>query len=115
MVDLLAERFARRDEAARVRAAALRAMLPALATRLYARGARRVIAFGSLVTGRKPHLETDIDLAVEGLTESELGEVALELMETTPAPIDLVRIEGASETLRARILREGEVVPRVTC
>lgn len=111
--DLFVERLSRQQGAARARAERLRAFLPELASRLYAAGATRVVAFGSLATGKEPHMGTDIDLATEGLGESALGEIALELLGEVPARVDLVRLEDASDSLRRRISREGEELPRV--
>jgi len=107
----LVERIALRQEEARTRADALRARVPLLASRLRALGATRVRLFGSLATNAAPHIGTDIDLCVEGLDESAAGDALLELLPLAGARVDVVRWEGASERLRARIARDGvEVV-----
>jgi predicted nucleotidyltransferase len=93
-MDLLAERIATRDRAARDRADALRVRLPSCARRLRARGATRVVLFGSLVTEAPLHASTDVDLAVWGLSERDV--------------VDLVRAESAGASLLARIARDGK-------
>jgi len=112
--DPLEARIARAQEAARERAASLRACVPALAAHLFARGARRVVLFGSLASGATAHAETDVDLCVEGLAEESLGDAALELVERAGADVDLVRWEDASPRLRARVAADGIEVPRVS-
>jgi len=72
-------------------------------------GARRVILFGSLVTG--DIRRGDIDLAVEGLPADAFFPLLGELLEeAVPFPLDLVRVEEAPPLLRERILTEGEVL-----
>jgi len=90
----------------------LRALLPDAAERLRSRGARRVIVFGSLATGAEPHETTDVDLAVEGLDESAIGEATFELEAMFGAKVDLVAIERASSRVAAWISRDGREVGR---
>jgi predicted nucleotidyltransferase len=73
---------------------------------------RRVILFGSRARGDFGD-RSDVDLAVEIPAASarewdELGGIVEEA--ETLLDIDLVRLERASETLRSRIEREGEVI-----
>jgi len=69
-------------------------------------GARRVWLFGSLAVGQ-PTPESDIDLAVEGLPSSAYFHALADLMGVFHAPVDLVRLEEAAESLRERVLLEG--------
>jgi predicted nucleotidyltransferase len=94
---------------ARTRADALRARLPAAAARLRAAGADRVWLFGSLAGGH-PHAETDVDLAVEGLPSSEYFGALAALMDILDAPVDLVRLEDAPESLDERVRATGEAL-----
>jgi predicted nucleotidyltransferase len=107
-MDLLAERIATRDRAARDRADALRVRLPSCARRLRARGATRVVLFGSLVTDAPLHASTDVDLAVWGLSERDVVDLALDLEDDLGAAVDLVRAESAGASLLARIARDGK-------
>jgi predicted nucleotidyltransferase len=55
---------------------------------------------------------SDADLAVEGLSEEEFYRFKWELEEaleesSVPFPVDLIRLEEATEKLREVILREG--------
>jgi uncharacterized protein len=69
-------------------------------------GAQRVWLFGSLVAGQ-PTPESDVDLAAQGLDGSVYFSALAELMALFQGPVDLVRIEEASESLRDRVLSEG--------
>jgi predicted nucleotidyltransferase len=69
-------------------------------------GVRRVWLFGSLVVG-EPTLESDVDLAVEGLASSAYFSALADLMALFKGPVDLLRLEEASESLRQRVLSEG--------
>ena len=70
-----------------------------------------VVMFGSLLDLDRFRLDSDIDLAVEGLSASEYWE-ALALVERQPAGarVDLIRIESASAALRETVRQEGEVL-----
>ena len=101
-----------RDErrAARARAARARERLPALVRVLVDElGARRVVLFGSLLSGE---LEdgSDVDVAVEGLAPDRYWEGLWRCSEAVGRHVDLVPLEDASQTLRDRIAREGEVL-----
>jgi predicted nucleotidyltransferase len=106
-VDLLAARIADRLHAQHARADGLRARLPACARLLRARGATRVVLFGSLATGATPHEATDVDLAVWGLSEEVARDVILDLEELVGAAVDLVPMESAPASLVARVARDG--------
>jgi predicted nucleotidyltransferase len=63
--------------------------------------------FGSLAAGGTSS-ESDLDLAVRGLPAERYFEALADLMELIGAPIDLVRLEAAVDSLRDRIEAEGE-------
>lgn len=69
-------------------------------------GARRVWLFGSLVHG-EPTIESDVDLAVEGLSPSAYFPALTELMTLFRGPVDLVRLEEAVPSLCERVQAEG--------
>lgn len=69
-------------------------------------GAREVMVFGSLATGDLSG-EVDVDLAVEGLESGEYFSALADLMQSFECPVDLVRLEEASTSLRERIEAEG--------
>ncbi len=70
----------------------------------------RIYLFGSLARGDF-QLSSDIDLAVEGVSE-ELYLKAYGLAESIAAPfkVDLVLLEGAKTSLRKCVLREGKLL-----
>jgi len=82
----------------------------AVAAALKARfGARRVILFGSLVHGAWFAPDSDVDLAVEGLSGENYWQawrLAEELI--NDRPVDLIEIETVSPSLRRAIERYGE-------
>lgn len=70
----------------------------------------RVYLFGSLATGDFD-LFSDIDLAVSGLAEREyLKAYGLAEEIARPFAVDLLLLEGAAETLRERVQKEGIVL-----
>lgn len=75
-------------------------------------GARRVIPFGSLVGDSPWHSESDLDLAVEGLSSQALWEAQKQLEDMAPAwlSVDLVPLEHVYPELRERILG-GQSMP----
>jgi predicted nucleotidyltransferase len=108
--DPLIERIARRQAEARERGQRLLEIVPQLAERLRARGARSVVLFGSLATGSEPHLDTDVDLAVTGLDDAALAEATFELEGIAGARVDLVAFERAAPRLARRIKRDGQIL-----
>jgi predicted nucleotidyltransferase len=108
--DPLIQRIAAQQDLARARARALTAEAARIAERLRARGATRVVLFGSLATGAMPHAETDVDLCVFGLDEVAFGEMVIEIMETAAGPVDLVRGETASPRLMRALARDGREI-----
>lgn len=69
-------------------------------------GAQRVWLFGSLEAGQ-PTAESDVDLAALGLESSVYFSALADLMALFRGPVDLVRLEAASDSLRDRVLSEG--------
>jgi predicted nucleotidyltransferase len=100
---------ARRAEA-RALAARLEAWLPVAREVLSRHGASRAWVFGSMVDGGV-HADSDVDLAVEGMTGIAQLQAHAELSRDAPCSIDLVRIEDAPAALREAILRRGRELP----
>lgn len=105
------ERLAEQRRArGRARSHAFRELLPSAARLLKEDyGARRVLVFGSLVTGAVNE-QSDLDLAVEGLATQRYFEALAALMALFGAAVDLVRLEEAPESLQHRIAAEGETL-----
>lgn len=75
-------------------------------------GAQRVIIFGSVVGPMPWHEQSDIDIAVEGLTDDHFWQaygVCLDLAQSNGFDFDLVELETAPPRLRARILGEVDM------
>jgi predicted nucleotidyltransferase len=71
-------------------------------------GARRVVLFGSLAHAAWFMLDSDVDLAVEGLAGNDYWQ-AWRLVEQIigDRPVNLIEIETAGESLRRAIERYG--------
>ena len=71
-------------------------------------GVRRVVLFGSLADEVWFRADSDVDLAVEGLSAEDYWD-AWRLVEDVirERPVDLIEIEGAGEALRQMIERYG--------
>jgi len=110
----MALRIERERHAAEERAASLKARIPELVRWLCARGATEVYLFGSLATGKEPHATTDVDLAVRGLSESDVGDALLDLEPRLGTRLDIVRLEAASPTMLECIFEDGMRVDRVS-
>lgn len=54
-----------------------------------------------------PSAESDVDLAVEGLDGSRYFHALADLMQIFRGPVDLVRMEEATDSLRDRVTAEG--------
>ena len=105
----LAEQESARNSA---RGAAMAAVVPDLA-RLLMRdfGVTRVVLFGSVARG-DVNERSDIDLAVEGLADSDYFSALGALGWVTPFDIDLVPVKDASPGMLDSILAEGiQVAP----
>lgn len=86
-------------------------LLPAVADRLKSLGAKRVIVFGSLIEGEF-NLDSDIDIAVEGLPECNFIESIIEIEKIlTPAHIDfdLILYERAHPWIKDRV-NKGKIL-----
>lgn len=71
----------------------------------------RVYLFGSLLDETGFRLDSDIDLAVEGLSSPEYWEAWAALEALAPdVRFDLVRLESAPESLRAVVRAEGREI-----
>src|ERR1051325_10417764 len=73
-------------------------------------GVHRVWLFGSAARGGRLDFRSDLDFAVEGLAEPDLGRAWSELDENVKLPVDLVRWERAGPTLRAQIVQRGKLL-----
>lgn len=103
----LQRRRRERDARAMARAGRIRAQLPAAKTLLQQRyGADRVVLFGSFARGDVSE-HSDVDLAVEGLDGAGCFTAIADSTGLLDTPVDLIEIERASESLRARIAHEG--------
>lgn len=98
---------AKKQTAGRQRADRLLARLPGAARALRARGARRVVLFGSL-SEAGPGPEADVDIGVEGLPSRDYFPALAELMTLFGTRVDLVRLEEAPQSLRERIEQDGQ-------
>lgn len=72
-------------------------------------GARRVVLFGSLLR-QDLHEQSDLDLAVEGLSPRLLVEALAQIWLRTSVGVDLVALESAPPSLRERVRAEGREV-----
>lgn len=81
------------------------------ARELYARGARRVWAFGSFGEGFAVDWNSDIDLGVEGLPPDLVRRVAAELDGRAPHKIDVMALEEVTAQVRW-FIRRGRVLAR---
>jgi predicted nucleotidyltransferase len=73
-------------------------------------GAERVWLFGSLRRTWFRH-DSDIDLAVEGMDPARIGAAWDRVLEVVEAPVDLVCLDDAPDTLCAHVRATGEVLP----
>jgi predicted nucleotidyltransferase len=105
------ERARRHDAACTEREERARRLLPSLVTHLVGRyGARRVVLIGSLAEGGFG-LDSDIDLAVEGIAGAAIYRAAAELDDLAhPFRVDLVPYEDAHGDLAAKIDLRGLVL-----
>lgn len=103
----LARIDAERRRAGVERIRAIEARLPELARVLRAEfGATAVRAFGSVVRGdARP--DSDLDVAVEGLSAVDAARARGRLSSLVPFEVDLVRMEAAPASLVDRIRAEG--------
>ncbi len=103
----LVRRAALRQEALRERSRVLRLAAEAAAQALaHELGATRVALFGSLARDAI-HERSDVDLAIWGLPPQREGAAADLAARMIDAPVDLVFVERAPESLVDRIERDG--------
>ena len=71
-------------------------------------GAERVIPFGSVLGNSPWHWNSDLDLAVVGMSQTQWLEAYEHLIAITPnwLHLDLVRLENVSSQVKARILQD---------
>lgn len=104
------QRIAEQQRALDERRAAAVASARELAGLLAARhGARKVYLFGS-TTNSLFSSESDIDLGVLGIRPEQFFKAWADVNARSWAPVDLVALESAPETLRNRILDEGKLI-----
>ena len=73
-------------------------------------GVKRVWLFGSAAKGRNLDWRSDLDFAVEGLSADLLEQAWSELYQRLDLPVDLVRWEVASGTLKEEVQRWGKLL-----
>jgi predicted nucleotidyltransferase len=86
--------------------AAARGVVPLLVGALRDAGARRVVLFGSLARGLFRR-DSDIDLAVSGLSERTLARLERELTLIAHRSVELANLELASPEMRESIKLQG--------
>lgn len=72
-------------------------------------GATRIILYGSLARGDY-HLDSDIDIGVEGIPDTEYFRAFAECLMDIPRRVSLVDLRDAHGVFRARIDEEGKVL-----
>jgi predicted nucleotidyltransferase len=70
-------------------------------------GAQRVRLFGSLLEVSRVRAESDIDLAVEGLSDSRYLEAVARLLDLSDFAVDVVQVEHATPRLCQVIEQQG--------
>ena len=73
-------------------------------------GVKRIWLFGGAAKGRPLDWRSDLDFAVEGLPAADWECAWSELDQRLALPVDLVRWESASLTLRAEVQRWGKIL-----
>jgi predicted nucleotidyltransferase len=108
---MLTERSAAQLEARRAERSRVERALPEPARILAERfGARRVLVFGSLARAEGWDEHSDVDIAVEGVAPRRFFEAWALVERLVGRALDLVALEGAEESLRQRVVREGKVL-----
>lgn len=102
----MSERLANRPPEDLAAEAAAKALVPELAQALRAAGAKRVVLFGSLALGLFRR-NSDIDLAVAGLTERALARLERDLTLLAGRDVELANLDFASPSLKESIDRFG--------
>jgi len=105
----LSQRLARRSSEDEAAEAAAMTLLPMLVLRLKEAGATRVVLFGSLANGLF-RVDSDIDLAVAGLTERALARLERELTALAHRCVELANLDMMPRVLYERIDHTGHVL-----
>lgn len=82
---------------------------------LYHAGARRVWLFGSIARGEVRDKRSDLDLAVEGLSDDQIQSLQRGLRALLRCKVDVVNMEHALPELRQGILKCRVFVSRESC
>ena len=85
------------------------------ASLLYHAGARRVWLFGSIARGEVRDKRSDLDLAVEGLSDDQIQSLRRRLRALLRCKVDVVSMERALPELRQGILKCRVPVSRESC
>lgn len=72
-------------------------------------GASRIVLYGSLARGDY-HLDSDIDIGVEGIPDREYFRAVAECLMDIPRRVSLVDLRDTYDVFRARIDKEGKVL-----
>jgi predicted nucleotidyltransferase len=75
-------------------------------------GAKRVLLFGSVARRRPLRADSDIDLAVEGMSSEDYYRLVGDLRTDSGRLVDLVRLENMRLSIKHIILLEGIVLAR---
>lgn len=103
----LNERLEHRPKSDLAAEAAAKSLLPSFVQRLKREGARRIVLFGSLADGYFSQ-ESDIDLAVSGLSERTLAWFEREFTVMAQRPVEIANLDAIPASLRERIQQSGQ-------
>lgn len=103
----LRERLEHRSKADLVAEASAKSLLPTFVQKLKREGASRIVLFGSLADGYFSQ-ESDIDLAVSGLSERTLAWLERELTVLAQRPVEIANLDAIPAALRERIQYSGQ-------
>lgn len=70
-------------------------------------GATRVVLFGSMVKPQRVHAESDLDLAVEGLSDERYLTAVAALLDLSDFSVDLLQLEHVPPRIRDNIAQQG--------
>lgn len=104
------KRFQEQAEKDKKRAKLAKKALPEAVKILRQHGAKRVILFGSLCSGRKFRSHSDIDLVVEGIAKTDFCRAYADLIMALNWRIDLKPLEELDLAFKESILERGEVL-----
>jgi predicted nucleotidyltransferase len=104
------ERFKEERKRDRERHERARGIIPSIVAVLKRHGAERIILFGSICEGNKFGDRSDIDIAVEGITEEEFLRTYADCMTEFDFEIDLKPLERLRGLFRKMVLEKGEII-----